>query len=109
MFNAAAPLDDYKAFIDGLVRISPCVLTRWINEKRSWPDLPENTAINRYLVKLSDADRELLARLLQSARDGGIHDTLAFLDDEITFQGFDLLLMAVNCPWSPSAPNSTTT
>jgi hypothetical protein len=81
------PLEDYKNFIDALVRIRPDVSAQWVKVKRPWPDLPENQATNEFLAQLTDAQREILAHLLQHARDGGIHDVLAYLNDEINRNG----------------------
>ena len=89
--KSSTPLDDYKAFIDALVEIRPDVCARWVREKRAWPDLPANKAINAFVAKLTDAQREVLATLLLHARDGGIHDTLAYLTDEINRKGLRIV------------------
>ena len=91
----SAALDDYKELIDGLVEIRPGALSRWIEEKRSWPIIPEtpdseaaravneeNRAINELVGTLTEGQRPVLAKLLQSARDGGIGDVLAYLNEE---------------------------
>src|SRR6516165_1509912 len=74
------PLEDYKNFIDALVRIRQDVSARRVKENRLWPDRPENQAKNEFLGQLTDAQREILAHLLQHARDAGIHDVLAYLN-----------------------------
>lgn len=98
------PLDDYKEFIDALVHIRPCVSARWVREKRRWPispAFPENRAINRFLDKLTDSQREVLAVLLQEARDGGIHDVLAYLTDEINLGRLRLVRNGRDVPVEP--------
>jgi|SRR5262245_14466989 len=97
----STPLDDYKAFIDALVGIRPDVCARWVRERRGWPDLPENKAINAFVAKLTDAQREVLATLLQHARDGGIHDTLAYLTDEINVEGLRIVRNGRELPVEP--------
>lgn len=99
--NISTPLDDYKEFIEALVGIRPAVLARWVREKRAWPDLPENTAINIFVTELTDAHREILATLLQHARDGGIHDTLAYLNDEINLAGLRIVRNGRELPVEP--------
>src|SRR5262245_15172686 len=99
--NASTPFDDYKEFIEALVGIRPAVLARWVLEKSAWPDLPENKAINAFVAKLTDAQREILATLLQQARDGGIHDTLAYLNDEINLEGLRIVRNGRELPVEP--------
>jgi hypothetical protein len=95
------PLDDYKALIDSFVRLRPDVCARWVREKRRWPELPENQDINKFVGQLSVAQREILAFLLQHARDGGIHDVLAYLDDEINLKGLRLVRNGRELPVEP--------
>lgn len=78
----STPLEEYKHFVDALVKIRPCVLARWVKEK-GWPHLPQNDKFRRLLAKLTPEQNETLAQMLQQARDGGIHDTLVYLADEI--------------------------
>jgi hypothetical protein len=72
----------HKDFIDTLVARRDGVLGRWVKGK-GWPDLPENQPINQFLAKLSAQEKDLLVELLQEARDGGIHDTLVVLHEEM--------------------------
>lgn len=95
------PLDDYKAFIDDLVAIRPDVSARWVMEERPWPDLPENRAINDFVSKLTDAERAVLAAILQDARDGGIHDVLVYLTDEINLEDLRLVRDGRELPVEP--------
>jgi hypothetical protein len=99
--KASTPLDDYKAFVEALVRIRPDVAARWVRERRAWPDLPENKSINAFVEKLTDAQREVLATLLQHARDSGIHDTLAYLNDEINLAGLRIVRKGRELPVEP--------
>lgn len=99
--NTSTPLDDYKEFIEALVGIRPDVSARWVREKQAWPDLLENRAINAFVAKLTDAQREVLATLLQHARDGGIHDTLAYLNDEINLAGLRIVRKGRELPVEP--------
>jgi hypothetical protein len=99
--QASTALDDYKAFIEALVGIRPDVSAAWVREKRRWPDLPENKAINAFVGKLTDAQREVLAALLQEARDGGIHDTLVYLTDEINLAGLRIVRNGRELPVEP--------
>ena len=79
----ATPLDEYKALIDGLAQLGPCVKGSWVRAKRSWPNLPENKPINAFLRKLTTEQRDVLAGLLDAAFEEGIHAALAHLNDEI--------------------------
>lgn len=93
------PLQLYKELVDGLVKIRPGVDVRWITG-RGWPDSPENKPINDLLSQLTPQQKEIVAKIAQEARDGGIHDTLAYLDDELA-NGLRLVNEGVELPISP--------
>ena len=99
--EALTPLDDYKAFIDALAGIRPDVSASWVQEGRAWPDLPENRAKNGFVSKLTKPQRKVLAQMLQHARDGGIHDTLAYLNDEINLKKLRLVRNGREMPVEP--------
>lgn len=75
-------LELYHKFIDDFVRIRPCVLVKWVKE-RGWPKLPENEKINKFLSEITLEQKEIISELVQTARDGGIHDVLVYLNDDI--------------------------
>lgn len=81
-----AHLKEYREFVDALVKKRVCVLAQWAKES-GWPRSPENERFNQFLSELTLEQREVLAEMLQQARDGGIHDTLAYLNDEINLDG----------------------
>lgn len=82
-------LELYEAFIDGLVNRKDGVEARWIIEK-GYPQVEENKAINDFLTTLTDEQKELLARMVQDAREGGIHDTLAYMNEMMDCDGLVL-------------------
>jgi hypothetical protein len=43
---------------------------------------PENKSINKLLNELTPEQKEVVAQMLQQARDGGIHDVLVYLHNE---------------------------
>jgi hypothetical protein len=94
------PLQLYKKLIDGLVGGRQGVLGLWIRE-RGWPDLPENQKKNNLLAQLTPEQREVVADIAAQARDGGIHDTLAYLQDEICRQEFRLVQHGLELPVDP--------
>jgi hypothetical protein len=97
----SSALDDYKALIDGLVAIRPCVVARRVSERRAWPDLPENAVVNEFVASLRDEQRGVLSRLLQESREGGIHDALAFLNEAINCRGYRLVREGRELPVEP--------
>ena len=70
-------------------------------EKRQWPDLPENLQINALVSSLDDSQRAVLGQLLQRARDGGIHDMLAYLNEQIDLNGLRLSKNGHELPHEP--------
>ncbi len=74
------PLEQYKAFIDGLIR--PSRFAQWVRQGR-WPDyetdLPAQQ-VNELLSGLTPDGRELLARMLERAEDSGTLAVLYLLD-----------------------------
>lgn len=83
------PLDLYKEFIDALVERRPCVTSAWVLGD-GYPDLPSNAAKNQALRSMTPEQRQVVAEIAQHARDGGIHDTLAYLNDQILLAGLRL-------------------
>jgi hypothetical protein len=92
----------YKRLIDGLVELRTGVLGLWIKE-RGWPDLPKNREINELLSKLTPQEKDAVASIAQQARDGGIHDTLVFLNDEINQNGLRITQNSVEMAVEPYA------
>ncbi|MEZ4298869.1 MAG: DUF6547 family protein [Polyangiaceae bacterium] len=90
----------YNNLVDGLVERREGVLGSWILEK-GWPDVPENEEINAFLSKLSDRDRAILAGIAREARDSGIHDTLAYLQEQMDLNGLRLVIDGETLPVSP--------
>lgn len=92
----------YKTFIDDLVRLRPCVDTRRINGD-GWPKNgdPENEKINKVLSELTPEQKEVFAMIAQSARDGGIHDVLVYLGDEINLDGLQIVKNGVKMAKEP--------
>ena len=85
-------LDYYKGFIDGLVKRKDGVDSRRILGK-GYPQTEENKALNELLSSLTPEQKSVLARTVQKARDGGIHDTLAYMDEMMDCDG---LVMSQN-------------
>lgn len=83
------PLELYKAFVDDLVERSPGPYARWIMEK-GWPETEENARVNKVLQELTLEQKEVFALVAQSSRDGGIHDVLVYLSEQINLNGMDI-------------------
>ena len=73
-------LKHYKDFIDGLVERRSGVDRKRILGK-GYPDNEENRPYNELLASLTLEQKEVLAKLVQKARLGGIHDTLAYMNE----------------------------
>ena len=84
-----AGLEYYKEFIDGLVKRKNGVVSKWIREN-GYPNNEENREYNELLNSLSTDQREVLAKLVQEARIGGIHDTLAYMNEKQDCEGLVL-------------------
>lgn len=98
----AKSLELYKRFIDDLVETRECVLARRFREKMMMPpNTEELKAQNDLIANLNDDDRMWISRLLQSARDGGIHDTLRYLNEEIVFNDMKISVGGVELPVEP--------
>lgn len=82
-------LEYYKDFIDGLVKRKDGVLSKWILGK-GYPDNEDNRLYNELLASLSPIQKEVLAKLVQEARLGGMHDTLAYMNEMMDCAGLVL-------------------
>ena len=84
----------YKEFIDGLVLRKNGVKSKWVKNK-SYPETDNNKKINKFLSELSDNQREILADMLNDSRIGGIHDTLAYIDNLMDINKIDIKIDSV--------------
>lgn len=82
-------LNLYKAFIDGLVKRKNGVESKRIMET-GYPQNDDNKAINKLLDVLTPEQKAVLAKMVQEARIGGIHDTLAYIDEMMDCNGLVL-------------------
>ena len=99
----ASELANYKRFIDAIVGLRPAVSARWILEGRRWPEMkesPENKRINELVDSLDEQQKEVLAELLNSTYDSGIHDVLAYLNEEAE-EGLRLTSSGKDFPFEP--------
>ena len=83
-------LKNYKKIIDDLVKIRPAILKRWVTEK-GWSNVSENKEKNALLSKLTDTEKSTLGEMIQQAKDEGIHDTLAYLNEQINKGGLKIM------------------
>lgn len=88
--NEMLSLELYKSFIDGIVKIHKNVKSKWILANGSYPKTEDNTKINALIAKLNDEERETLAKMLQDAKDGGIHDVLAYMNEQAQCDGLEI-------------------
>lgn len=100
MDTAQTGLMYYQQFIDGLVERSEGVLAKWVLAGR-WPDVEENKAVNDLLQTLSPEQKKTLADMIQRARSGGMHDVLAYMNEEIEIEELRLAKKNVPFPLDP--------
>ena len=94
----ADELDLYKSFIDGLVDRKDGVLKKWILEK-GYPNTDENKEINLLLSSMSENQKLILAKMVTNARIGGIHDTLAYINDKMDCEGLEMSQDGLKLPY----------
>ena len=82
-------LELYKSFIDGLVEQKDSVDSRRILGN-GFPDTEENKPYNELINSLTSEQKEVLAQLVQKSREGGIHDTLAYMNEMMDCDGLVL-------------------
>jgi hypothetical protein len=105
-----SPIDAYHDFVDALVARRECVLAKRVQTAWRWPAESSFAKFNSLVEGLSQAQRDLLAALLQEARDGGIHDVLAEVSERANLKGFGLVRKtASSCRWNLTEPRSTST
>lgn len=83
-FKVDESLQEYKQFIDNLVKLRKSILAKRIRDgvwNSNRQALPDHKKYNQLLAALSQEQRELIAEIIQDARDGAIHDTLVLMTD----------------------------
>jgi len=76
-------LETYKEFIDEVVSLGEAATSEWVM-RGSYPETKENKYRNEILSSLSRVQREEISKIVQEAKETGIHDLLAFLNQECT-------------------------
>jgi len=94
-------LDKYKLLIDDLVEHQESVVAKRVVENSGSPVHPSNDKINEFVGGMNDAERAILAQMLQDSRDGGMHDVLAYLSDEINLSDLRLVVDGLEMPVEP--------
>ena len=86
-----APLAAYKEFIDAAVSVKKAATAQWVI-KGAFPDVQANQQRNTILASLTQAQRDELALIVQEAKESGVHDLLALLNDtaELEYLGTKL-------------------
>ena len=74
-------LEEYKSFIDDLVKVSHSVVADWVVEN-GFPDAKENQIKNEFVKSLTPYQKEVLSTLILEAKESGVHDTLAYLSEQ---------------------------
>lgn len=97
----STPLSEYKKFITDLVQRQPSVTASVVRLLGHLNPPERNERVNRLLAQLSTEQKEVIAQMLQHERDGGIHDTLAYLTDEININGLRLVKNGVELAVEP--------
>jgi hypothetical protein len=95
-------LEEYKALVDALVATSSAPDATWARNG-SYPDIPDNREINALLASLTAAQRDTIARMIQEAKVGGIHDAVVVLLDD---GGYRLSRDGVEVPYQPFGTES---
>jgi hypothetical protein len=99
--TAPSALAKYQALIDTLVERNECVLARRVREGDLWPEQATNSKFNALVAPLSQEQRNQFAELLQSARNGGIHDVLVVLSEQMNLQNLKLVQGGEEIPNEP--------
>ncbi|ABK49611.1 conserved hypothetical protein [Shewanella sp. ANA-3] len=93
-------VEEYKSFVDALVGIKSAAAAQWVTGK-GFPDVPGNEHINQFLASLTPQQKEILASMIQGAKESGIHDTLAYLNEQMVFGHIEITQNGVKLPVEP--------
>ena len=97
----SSALTKYKSLIDALVERKECLLAQRVREGDLWPERAAHSRFNQIVEMLSQEQRALLGDLLQSARDGGIHDALVVLSEKANLENLRLVQGGEELPHEP--------
>lgn len=90
-------LEQYKAFIDGLVKRKNSVTALWVKGD-GFPKTNDNEAKNDFLATLSDEQKDLIAEMLHEEHIAGIHTTLAYINIMMDLEGLEISQNGVAYP-----------
>ena len=61
----------------------------------------QQATLLKFSIFMNGEDRQIVAEMLQEARDGGIHDTLVFLEDEMNLNALRIVIDGIELPLDP--------
>lgn len=93
-------VEEYKSFVDALVDLKGSAAAQWVTGK-GFPDVPGNEHINQFLSSLNSQQKEVLASMLQGAKESGIHDSLTYLNDQMVLGNIEINKNGVKLPVEP--------
>lgn len=93
-------LKEYQTFVDDIVDLNSSVQSKWVLGN-GYPETPENEKSNELLSALSVEQRHVLADMLQKAMDSGIHDTLAYLNEQMLSGKLQIIKGSMKLPVEP--------
>lgn len=94
----------YEEIIDALVECRESISARRFKSGEAWLTTAHNAKFNPLIQELPPGQRTLLAELLQSEREAGIHDTLVALSELMNLRD---LRFSVNGKELPHEPYGT--
>ncbi|GAB3538106.1 hypothetical protein GCM10027343_03010 [Noviherbaspirillum agri] len=92
---------EYEKIIDSLVERRESVTATRVRAGELWLATAENARFNALIQSLSEEQRALVAELLQSERDAGIHDCLAVLSELMNLQDLRFAVHGKEIPHEP--------
>jgi hypothetical protein len=98
---ASPGVELWQSFVDTFAGIGDGVHRCWIMERVNYPDFEVNRDINDLLKALTEAQREVLTKMLIQARHGGVFDTLAVLHDRLALNDGKYIEKAIEMAFEP--------
>jgi hypothetical protein len=95
------PIREHEKFIEAVVDDTSSLGARLVREEGIYSRAPDCSDLNGFVARLSPADRELLAQMLEGERRSAIFDVLARLHEACAVDGWRLSKDGIEIPHEP--------
>lgn len=95
------PIREHQEFIDALIKVSPSIASRLIDEEGMYSKARSSQHFNQLVSGLTASDKKVLVEMLNAERRSAIFDMLVRLHEFCATRGWTIIKDGVEVPTEP--------